>query len=410
MELVVDNFDRICRACLCESTSMTSLFTKLESNERSLLDLFSLAANLSARTEDGLPKQVCGDCEMIIHKTDEFRNRCLVSDALLKKVFENSTQDKYFDTNHTEIYKNEDENKLFMDKLSDFDMQVVDKKDLAEFSHTIELENIQKTDTSIHQVKKEMTYENNDFENDFDDNVTLETLAIEFKKETKSLPKPHQKTFSKDKKQWKNKKKSTKNKNYTYTFDLSCKNCNLSFEDFASWENHLKTHPSPKSYEKTNSKDDERLYQCSLCFRRCKTKKTLSKHMKLHERTDHIKYSCDKCKREFKYKSFLESHVISVHMHSDYICHICVEKFECKEALEAHIDSHKEKKKHVCNICNRAFIMLCTLKDHMRKHTGEKPFLCSTCGKGFSQKTNLAQHTRRHLGVKPFKCIICSKT
>lgn len=415
MELNVESFDQICRACLCESTNMKSLFTKLENNETSFLDLFSLAANLSARSEDGLPKQVCGDCEMIIYKAEEFRNRCLNSETLLKKVFESSTKGQYFDKNPTESYKSDVENKVFLDKLSDFE-QVYDKKDLGEFSQSFEPENRQELDTSLLEqfVKKEIIHENDDFANDYDDNEQLET-PIEFKEEALTLLKPRKKVlnFTQYKKlQW-NKKSKLKKPPQSKSFipsDFSCNDCKTNFVDKTTWQNHLNTHPVITRQDTVKQKPkDDRTYQCSLCFRRCKTNKTLSKHMKLHERNDNIKFSCDKCKREFKYKSFLESHVISVHMHDEYTCHLCTEKFTTKESLEAHIDSHKEKKKHVCDICSKAFIMLCTLKDHMRKHTGEKPFLCCTCGKGFSQKTNLAQHTRRHLGVKPFKCDICSK-
>lgn len=407
MELSVENFDRICRACLCESNNMKSLFTKLESNEQSLLDLFRLAANLSARMDDMLPKQVCSECELILLKSEEFRNRSLASDTLLKKLFESSTQNQYYVTLNTESSENDDKSHLFFDKLSNFELQEVEKTD-SECS--IFRTDTQKLVTSVlDSVKKEIDFENHhDFDNGFEDNELLETVSIEYKDE--SLPKPREKSINNKlkKQQWK-KDKTPKNKDFSLSYEFSCQICNINFDDLTSWENHLKTHPALKNNRKSNAKEDLRLFKCSRCFRRCKTKKTLSKHMKLHEQTDNIKFSCDKCKREFKYKSFLESHVISVHMHKDFTCHLCAEKFENKVMLEAHIDSHKDKKKHVCNICSKAFIMLCTLKDHMRKHTGEKPFLCSTCGKGFSQKTNLAQHTRRHLGVKPFKCDNCPK-
>ncbi|KOB72207.1 putative KRAB box and zinc finger C2H2 type domain containing protein [Operophtera brumata] len=415
MELSIDSFDRICRACLCESTKMKSLFTKLENNEQKFLDLFSLAANLSARTDDGLPKQVCGDCEMVIYKAEEFRSRCLNSETLLKKVLESSTQGQYFGTNPSETYNNAVESKLYLDKLCDFEM-VVDKKDIVD---SFGPENSQQLDASMleHIVKKEV-YENDNLGNDFEDNELSQ--PTEFKEETQT--EQNALNFSRyKKKQCKNKlqKKSPKTKSFIPS-DFSCNYCKTNFEDITTWQSHLDTHPV-KARDTAKKPKDERIYQCSLCLRRCKTNKTLTKHMKLHERTDNIRFSCDKCKREFKYKSFLESHVRSVHMHDEYTCHLCTEKFTTKLSLEAHIDSHKEKKKHICDICNKAFIMLCTLKDHMRKHTGEKPFLCCTCGKGgahpftcddcgngFTTSSALVKHRRTHTGERPYACDLCT--
>lgn len=338
MELSIKSFDQICRACLCTSNNMKSLFTKIEDDDRNLLDIFVLVANLDASTVDEMPKQVCSECELILHRHDEFRKRCLISDDLLKKVLSNSIQFDSIDT-CSDV---------------DFELQDFEKK---EFNDSYESFPSNDANKPIHSVKTEL-YENNQDSDHFDNTEAAEILPIEHEKTSKHLK---AKSSLKKSRLSKTQIITEIEENDPVKYEYSCQRCNINFLGRKDFENHLETHLEIHQYKMEKRKTQELSYQCTLCFRRCKSKKTLSAHMKLHEKRDNIKYTCDRCKREFKYKSFLENHVIAVHMHNGYECHLCKERFKSKESLEVHMDRHTSKK-HVCNVCGKSYKMLCTLK------------------------------------------------
>lgn len=437
----VELFDKICRVCLVQTTELKSLFSKLEDEDRSLLDLLSFTANIDIKLEDNLPKQICITCETSMCKANVFKQRCIDSETILNNIYRNATG---YDetTNSAENISIKDDKNDLKQKLSEYGtflsfvpVENSSKYEIDSKNSVLQEFLIYPTSDAlddIQMVKNEQTnkFEQNDHDFiDFDNGSQFETTEKpEENIETEKAPtvsentkigiryqcyceaiftnKPEYKAHLKENKCnavkvikfGKDKDKLVKNRLY-------CQKCDALFKTVYAFKAHRRIHKNSDS--NTNSTS---LYECSFCLRKFKNKNYLEAHMQKHEESDNVKHVCEICKREFKYKAYLENHIATMHSKTKgFTCEVCIQTFADKETLDEHKKSHESEKKHRCTICHKGFYMLCTLKEHMRTHTGEKPFLCSQCGKGFSQKTNLAQHTRRHQGLKPFKCETCEK-
>ncbi|KAG6444361.1 hypothetical protein O3G_MSEX003310 [Manduca sexta] len=432
MQITVDIFGKICRACLCESTNMKSLFMKIDGEDRNLLDVLTNIANVRIKTEDKLPKLVCNECETIMCKAEAFKRRCLESQTILRNVsgesdsnFETEEDDK---KTHIKDEKNDSILKSLLDLPAaplnsavneELDIKIPNLPDVScsdtyvgNFDKALICEDVLQIENSVKEEAHD-EFEQNDDTSFTDEPSLLTPIIPECKTNTEENCMYHLKMNSKNKHKIGHHKRYNVNKYdklYKKLADTSiipiknqiaCQKCYLQFSTVSAWNTHQNAH-------REESKNVQ-LFQCAVCSCKFKHRKTLVRHMRKHNEPNTIKYHCDKCKREFKYKAHLENHIISVHSQNGFTCDYCMQSFNDKESLEIHRDKHKTDKRHQCEVCKKTFYMLCTLKDHMRTHTGEKPFLCSVCGKGFSQKTNLAQHMRRHQGLKPFKCETCEK-
>uniref|UniRef100_A0A8C6WS93 C2H2-type domain-containing protein n=1 Tax=Neogobius melanostomus TaxID=47308 RepID=A0A8C6WS93_9GOBI len=90
-------------------------------------------------------------------------------------------------------------------------------------------------------------------------------------------------------------------------------------------------------------------------------------------------------------------------------CSVCNKKCVSKKDLVIHTRVHTGERPYSCSICNKSFTQKGNLDLHMRLHTGEKPFSCPTCKKTFTQKCNFESHARLHTGEKPYSCSLCEK-
>ncbi|CAK1548882.1 unnamed protein product [Leptosia nina] len=377
---------KVCRICFCEAPSQVSLIDIFENDTRTICEVLSFLTNINITLADGSPKQICVECHLILSKAVQFKQRCVVSETVLKEALgaeSNSNVQRDVDAfnqppeHSLRSFRAVEYNSLNLSSEKYDDLKEFDQKTMLEVSKSETLEDI-KNESDVNDFHCSDSQENFltcDCESTF-------SSEIEYSNHLKCCQKHNLLNTKQD--------------------ALFCPTCSLALPDFLSYTQHMNKH---------NTKTTERklVYKCDKCLRKFALETSLQRHLKKHDNLEY-KYVCKSCKREFKYQAHLENHILLVHTRDrGYRCDLCEQSFISLDALNVHKEVHKIKKKHQCTICNKSFVLLSTLSDHLRTHTGEKPYLCSTCGKGFSQKTNLEQHIRRHIGLKPYQCENCDK-
>lgn len=432
MEISLKSYpDKFCRTCLCESTNMKSLNSKIGGENRTLLDVLSFVSNLSIITSDKRPRHICSDCEVLMCKAEAFKKRCFESESILDRHF-NNENDGLFPLEIDQETEIKNEIPIETDKMGVNNTSLASISRLKPSNSSLfevfqpslqnhETKNVNR-DHLVQIVKEESISEYNDISMDAEDTELFDAIPIEYKKEnatneSKEFPcncgsvfhnkeayKSHLKTNHCNGHKINVEKKNLSKHNIANKVKNTCKDCSVGFDTVRALKLHQRTHKNNRIDNDTGH------FECSMCMRKFSRKSSYTSHMKHHDEKSKVRYTCDACKREFQHKAHLDNHILNVHTREKgFSCEICSTNFATEESLELHKDSHKIEKKHQCNLCKKAFYMLSTLNDHMRTHTGEKPFLCSICGRGFSQKTNLAQHMQRHQGLKPFKCGQCDR-
>ena len=96
-----------------------------------------------------------------------------------------------------------------------------------------------------------------------------------------------------------------------------------------------------------------------------------------------------------------------------YECDICHKTYKEKKTLNQHKKIHTGVKTFFCDQCDGSFYYSGSLNVHKKTHTGEKPFKCDICSKCFGRQGHLDRHLLIHLPPEeiPYKyeCEVCHK-
>lgn len=136
----------------------------------------------------------------------------------------------------------------------------------------------------------------------------------------------------------------------------------MAFEDQASYDSHMESHPAPKSFI------------CETCHKGFATRRYLKYHRKNH------------CKRAGSYEGKVE------------------ENDEAAGGADAN-----EIKRFSCNVCNRPFRVLKCMKVHKKKKHGIlKDFTCPTCAITFETAQELVDHPCQPKSPTPAVAVVSS--
>ncbi|KAK6634465.1 hypothetical protein RUM43_011866 [Polyplax serrata] len=200
-------------------------------------------------------------------------------------------------------------------------------------------------------------------------------------------------------------------------------------------------------------KENELLFQCSICGETFHKKYLGTLHLGTHIENDKLK--CLRCNEQFKSLDLIFSHVQTHHLNSEekgegkvsekkfgshnqkpkitkiYHCLLCpnestTTQFDSYKALYLHkkmkhgvgktndgqVKGERKlriKQEFICLICGKQFKSSKALKDHSPVHTGEKNYHCDICNKSYTTSANLKIHKRTHTGARNFICSVCNK-
>lgn len=161
---------------------------------------------------------------------------------------------------------------------------------------------------------------------------------------------------------------------------------------------------------------DVEQYECLLCNKRHKTRKSFEAHQ--HEKhrnanvernTETKRYECHICGKRFNRQFGLNRHALLHTGIKSFHCDVCAKSFSLRDTLTKHALTHSGKKPHECQHCGKTFIRKCSLDGHLSIHTGIKRYQCRVCQKTFAQRNTLTRHLAVHDEVKPFQCNVCDK-
>ncbi len=162
----------------------------------------------------------------------------------------------------------------------------------------------------------------------------------------------------------------------------SCDKCGMKFGDGSTRNRHIKRIHNKELME----------HMCEKCGKGCMNLSELTIHMRTH--TGERPYKCDQCGRTFLTNGALTQHKKS---HTEnFQCSYCFKRLATSKSLKIHIRIHTDERPYSCAQCGKTFKQSQQVKNHMVMHTGDVPYHCEVCGKGFAYYSSLFSHTKTH--------------
>lgn len=180
---------------------------------------------------------------------------------------------------------------------------------------------------------------------------------------------------------------------------LKCHQCDLTFNDRLSLEEHIANHYTASG----SSSSSFKCYECNVIF---KNKEELDRHVSSHyspstsrqhtptsQTATTKKLKCPLCSQYFEEMPKMMVHLKANHGNGkiekkhDFWCGLCRKGFEIERKFEDH---EKIPHKYECKHCHKAYILEVDLNHHVEKHHVEKSqmiqtkhkegFTCQLCG------------------------------
>lgn len=158
------------------------------------------------------------------------------------------------------------------------------------------------------------------------------------------------------------------------------------------------------------------LYTCPVCNRRFKTLSVFRGHLVGHRQktikctfcpdieiniynyVEHYnvvhKYQCHICNKSLTSSYGLMYHMTNHKEQKPYVCWYenCEKRFSLYSLLKKHLEVHSDEKKYLCGMCEASFNTYDTFRYHQKTHNGQRNHLCPDCGKTYYQACHLRDH------------------
>lgn len=159
--------------------------------------------------------------------------------------------------------------------------------------------------------------------------------------------------------------------------------------------NYLQKDYDLQKSENTIVKEENTLeakFKCHVCVKSFITKSGRNKHLR-NQHPDEKPDFADEENRTGGSEKLNKNEKPKI-----FQCSMCPKKWKTKSELKNHLHSHSQEKPFVCEICGHAYKHKAALDVHVDMHNGVCPFTCIYCEKQFTQKGALRRHLPIHTG------------
>ncbi|KAH8258288.1 hypothetical protein KR038_009275 [Drosophila bunnanda] len=153
-------------------------------------------------------------------------------------------------------------------------------------------------------------------------------------------------------------------------------------------------------------------FVCETCGESYSRKQQFHAHVESHNKKEIKTFPCGECGVKFPQKKLQQHFEETGHKADGAICEVCGEEFQSKNALYQHIIRvHKRDNFFECHICHNRFTLKANLERHVQLHTEVKrPYVCDLCGSSYYTYPALKEHySNAHVDVSECKCTLCGK-
>lgn len=306
MDLIEYDFNRICRACKCESSDMCSVFERNATTENNARfdEMLMACASVQINSTDGLPGLICQKCANLLTSAFQFKQQCETTDISLRDYLKSKGIKQ--ETPQTSQSSEQD----LHNQLLDFSAMYNELQAKAVEVASAGVKTDQDFPASIACDVQVQLKSNRDYVEIIDNDkiiFTCNTCSKVFY--TLEGLKSHKRI---------------------HTGEMyKCNVCNKEYTRL----NHLQRH--------MNSHSRRKVHICKIC------NKTLTRleHLKRHLIT-HMKnkpFQCEMCKRGFNRSEHLINHTKRCKGDKIYACEVCNKGFTRTDSLEVHMHLHDNK-------------------------------------------------------------------